>query len=132
MRSDFIAYINSLQLGTYRVSEELPWSNNGQALYLSNLKRIYIDADQIEQRALIDTLGSAGAVDEITTVRVYFANDAKNLPSNYESLVGLIKLARTQDFTLGYIEKLCQVSTDYESDRMITEFDFSFRKLMTN
>jgi hypothetical protein len=132
MRSDFIAYIKSLQLGSYRLTEELPWDNNGQPLYLSNLKTIYVDADQIEQIPLIDTLGSAGCVDEVTTVRVYFVNDAKTLPSNYESLVANIKQARTQSFTLGYIQKICQVSTSFVSDRMITEFDFSFRQLLTN
>lgn len=132
MRSDIVAYIKTLQLGTYRLTEELPWDNNGQPLYLSNLKTIYVDVDQIEQIPLIDTLGRAGAVDEVTTVRVYFVNDAKTLPSNYESLVANIKLARTQDYTLGYIQKLCQVTTSFVADKMITEFDFSFRQLITN
>lgn len=132
MRSNILAYIKSLRLGTYSVTDELPWDNNGTPLYLVNLKRIYVDVSQYSQDALIDTLSMAGAVDEITTVRVFFVNDAKTLPSNYETLIDDIKSARVQDYTAGYIQKLCQVTTEYQSDRMITTLEFSFRKLLTN
>ena len=132
MRANILSYIKTLTLGSYSVSDELPWDNNGTPLYLSNLRRIYVDVAQFSQDARIDTLGMSGAVDEITTVRVYFVNDAKTLPANYESLVAAIKQARVQDYTAGYIQKLCQVSSEFTGDRLTTTFEFSFRKLMTN
>jgi hypothetical protein len=132
MRSNILTYIKSLKLGTYSTSDELPWDNNGTPLYQTNLRRIYVDVAQFDQNSRIDTLGMSGAVDEITTVQVYFVNDAKTLPSNYESLVEDIKQARVQDYTAGYTQKLCQVSTAFVSDRVLTTFEFSFRKLMTN
>jgi hypothetical protein len=119
-------------LGTFAVSDELPWDNNGTPLYMSNLKRIYVDAAQSSQDAGFDVFNGGGSVDEITTVRVVFVTDAKQLPSNYESLVDLIKLARLESSTAGYIQRLCQVSTEFTGDKMTTEFEFSFRKTLTN
>jgi hypothetical protein len=119
-------------MGTYSLTTELPWDQNGNPLYINNLKRIYVDVDQIVQESGVNTLGFPGTVDEITTIRVYFVNDAKQLPSNYESLVTAIKDARLTTDISGVINRLCQVSTNYEADKLITTFEFSFRKLITN
>lgn len=135
MRTAILAYLQGLtnsQLGTYSVVEELPWDQNGNPLYLNNLKRIYVDVTQVTQEPNQNSLTLAGVVDQTSVVRVFFVNDAKQLPSNYESLVDLIVQARlTADIT-GVIERLCQVSTDFDADRLITEFEFSFKKTITN
>jgi hypothetical protein len=132
MRSAILSYIQTLSLGTFAVTEELPWDNNGTPLYMSNLKRIYVDAAQSSQDPAFDVFNGGGSVNEITTVRVVFVTDAKQLPSNYESLVDLIKLARLESSTAGYIQRLCQVTTEFTGDKMTTEFEFSFRKTLTN
>ena len=132
MRQAIYNAIAALNLGTYAMSTELPWDNNGQPLYLANLKRIYVDVAAIRQEEAIDTLDGQGSVDEITTIRVYFVNDAKQLPSNYDALVQSIKEARTTPDITGVIQRLCQVDTRFESDRLVTEFEFSFRKYLTN
>ena len=135
MRTAILAYLQALtssQLGTYSVVEELPWDQNGNPLYLNNLKRIYVDVTQVTQEPNQNSLSLAGVVDQTSVVRVFFVNDAKQLPSNYESLVDLIVQARlTADIT-GVIERLCQVSTDFDADRLITTFEFSFKKTITN
>ena len=125
-------YANRSSLTGLTLSEKLPWTDNGAPLYLQNMKYVYLDLDQVSQEALTETLNGNGTVDEITTVRVYFANDAKTLPSNYENLVAIIKTARlTQDIE-GVINRLCQVSTEYVSDVVVTTFEFTFRKMQTN
>lgn len=129
---DYISAIPRATLGTYTLSTELPWEQNGQPLYLNNLKTIYVDVDQTSQEPLYNVLNFADPLDEITTVRVYFVNDAKQLPSNYESLVAEIKDARNATGTEGYVDKVCQVSTEFSADRLITTFEFSFKKLLTN
>jgi len=129
---DYIDSLSSTTMGTYSLTTELPWDQNGNPLYINNLKRIYVDVDQIVQESGVNTLGFPGTVDEITTIRVYFVNDAKQLPSNYESLVTAIKDARLTTDISGVINRLCQVSTNYEADKLITTFEFSFRKLITN
>ena len=132
MRSDILAYIKTLSLGTFAVSDELPWDNNGTPLYLTNLKRIYVDADQVAQEALFDTFDCAGPVNEITTVRVYFVTDAKQLPANDDAVVADIKNSRSISAAVDYTQHLCQVSTEFVGDRLVTQFEFSFRKLITN
>jgi len=133
MRTEILNYITAQTLTGFRVSDELPWDNNGTPLYMSNMKTVYVDLDQIEQNSVIDTLnGPSGAVDEISTVSVYFVTDAKKLPTNYDTVVSAIRGARLVTTITGVIERLCQVSTQVESDRVITRFDFSFRKLIPN
>ena len=129
---DYLQGLGSATLGTFSVTTELPWDQNGNALYLNNLKRIYVDVDQITQDPNQNSLSLAGVIDQITVVRVFFVNDAKQLPSNYESLVDTIIQARlTADIT-GVIERLCQVTTDFDADKLITTFEFSFKKTITN
>jgi archaellum biogenesis ATPase FlaH len=88
--------------------------------------------DQVSQEAVFDAMNAAGAVDEITLVRAYFVTDAKQLSSNYEALVKAIQDARLTTDIEGVIRRLCQVSTKFQDDSLVTEFEFSFRKLLTN
>ena len=132
MRQTIYDYIDSLGLRGYTLSSNLPWSDNGDPIYLQNKKYIYVDAAQVKQDPKFDTLDLGGAVEENATVSVFFVNDAKNLPSDYDDAVELIKEARLAEGTEGYIQKLCQVSTSYSADNLITQFDFSFRKLINN
>jgi hypothetical protein len=135
MRTAIYDYIDGLSAaikGSFTLSTELPWDQNGNPLYLNNLKRIYVDVDQISQTANINSLAFIGAVDETSVVRVFFVNDAKQLPSNYDTLVSAVKDARLTTAITGVIERLCQVSTSFDQDRLITQFEFSFKKTITN
>ena len=129
---DYIDGLSSAQKGTFSLSTELPYDSSGVPLYLKNFKRIYVNVAQIAQDTLLDSLDGSGTVDEITTVGVFFVTDAKTLPSNYDSLVELIKDARLTTDITGVIQRLCQVTTRFEQDALVTEFEFSFRKLITN
>jgi hypothetical protein len=132
MRTVIYNYIRALGLKSVTLSNELPYQTNGTDLYLKNKKTIYVDAAQSNQDAVTDTLDGKGAVDEITTVSVYFVNDAKKMLPDYDQIVNQIKGARTAAGTEGYIQKLCQVTVSYDEDAMVTELGFSFRKLLTN
>lgn len=129
---DYIDGLSAAQKGSFALSSELPYDTSGVPLYLKNFKRIYVDAAQVAQETAYDTLNSTGAVDEVTTVRVYFVTDAKVLPSNYDSLVSLIKDARLSADVSGVVQRLCQVTTRFEQDALVTELEFSFRKLILN
>lgn len=134
MRSVILDFLkaNKHQLKPYTLTENLPWEDNGQALYHHNRTYIYVDTPQTSQDAVADYMNQAGFVNEITTVSVYFVNDAKQLPSNYDKVVDVIKGARTAAGTEGYISRTVQVSSDYIADDLRTVFEFSFRKLITN
>ena len=132
MRSVIYDHIKGLRLKTYTLTEHLPWEDNGGPLYHHNKKHIYVDTAQTAQTPIMDAFNGQGTVDEVTTVSVYFVNDAKKLPSDYDNVVELIKGARTAVGTEGYIQKLCQVTSSYIEDAIITKLEFSFRKLLTN
>jgi hypothetical protein len=130
MRQVIYDYIDNLGLRSFILSPHLPWDDNGAPLYHHNKKYIYVDLAQISQEPLFDTLDLGGAVNETTKISVYFVNDAKNLPPDYDSVVAEIKGARLAQGTEGYIQKLCQVNTEFMNDAVLTHLEFSFRKFL--
>ena len=129
MRQAIYDHIGSLSLGSFNLSSELPWSSSGTALYLKNLKRIYVDVDQITEDLSIAALDGLIINDEITIVRVFFACDAKQLPSNYETIVSGIRTAKSTASIEGVSRRECDVSTSFEEDIVVTEFEFRFIKI---
>lgn len=134
MRTAILDYLkaNKRYLTPLTVSDNLPWEDNGARISHHNKKHLYVDLDQVQQSASFDTLNYKGGIDETTIVRVYFVTDAKQTISNFESIIQVIKDARlTADIT-GVIQRTCQVSNQFNGDVIETEFEFSFRKLITN
>jgi len=129
MRDLVYDYISSNPITGFKVSDELPWTKGAEPLYLKNVKSIYIDYAQTVHDPLFDTLDGLSAVNETTTVSVYVATDAKNLPSNYETLVTLLKNGRIDGtLTPGYTQRQTPLSTSFEGDIMVTQFDYTFNK----
>ena len=132
MRTEIIDYFKSNKVNGYTLTEELPWDNQGNPLYLKNFKYIYVDSDQIAQEPLIDVLNGAGIVNQITTVSTFITTDAKNQPSNYATMVSTFMNARLDTDITGVTQRATQVSTEFIGDAQITQFDFSFRHLIVN
>lgn len=129
MRDYIYDYINSNLTTGFKLSEELPWVKGNQPLYLRNMKSIYVDRDQTVQEPLFDTLDGVGFVNETTTVSVYVATDAKKLPSNYDAMVTTLIAAKLDGAITGFTQKATTVTTEYEGDNLVTQFDFNFYKL---
>jgi hypothetical protein len=132
MRSEIIDYFKINKVNGYTLTEELPWDNQGNPLYLKNYKYIYVDSDQIAQEPLIDVLNGPGIVNEITTVTAYITTDAKTQPSNYNTMVSTFMNARLDTDIAGVTQRATQVSTQFTGDAQVTQFDFSFRQLIVN
>jgi hypothetical protein len=131
MRTQILDYIRALNLGTYTTSVELPWIDSGVALYRKNLKKVYVDVDQVEMEPVYTALNGLQIQAEVTIVRVYFASDAKTLPANYEDVVQQIKAARDAVTIEGTTRKTVTVATEFDSDVIITELEFRFTKLLS-
>ena len=129
MRQAVLDYVQGLNLGTYIVSSELPWTDNGVPLYVKNLKKIYVDVDAYEINPIIATLNGVNITEDINTVRIYFANDAKQIPPNYEDVVTQLRAVKDIDSTTGYNRRECDVRTSFDSDKLITELEIRFIKL---
>jgi hypothetical protein len=132
MRSVIYNYLKTLTFKSFTLSDKIPWEDNKGPLYEHNKKHIYVGVATVEQSPLIDAFNHQGTIDEITTISVYFVNDAKQLPTDYDSAVASIKEARLATGTEGYIQRTCQVKPSFIDDNLLTEFVFSFRKLLTN
>jgi len=130
MRTEVLEYIQTLDIGGYNVSNELPWSESGTELYVKNLKKIYVDIDQIQVDPQILTLDGTNINNEITIVRIFLANDAKQVPANYSDIINELKTAKDIEAAQGFTRRECQITTDIQADRLITTIELRFIKLI--
>jgi hypothetical protein len=131
MRTEILDYISTLNLGSFLVSQELPWEESGQALFLKNLKKIYVDATQYQNESLITALNGLNINNETSIVRILFACDAKQTPANYDTLVTDLKSAKDITTIEGVRSRQCDVSTDIENDSLVTTLEIRFTKITT-
>ena len=82
MRAELLSFLTTAtSTATIKTVSELPWNTAGEPLYLKNMKKFYLDQEQIAQTTLIPVLDSVDVMQNDLTVRGYFAVDAKNQPS---------------------------------------------------
>lgn len=129
MRTEILDYLKGLKFTNFNVSDELPYSTSGIAIYMKNLKRIYVDLEQVTNEPFIQLFGDYNVESEVHSVRLYFTTDAKQLPSDYNSVVSNIKLAKNVTTTESYFRREVNSLTTFDNDIMITEFEFRFTKL---
>lgn len=129
MRDEIISFIQSQNLGGYLVAQELPWTSNGMSLFIKNPKRIYVDRTEYTLEPLVETLDGVKIANEVASVKVYFSNDAKLLPSNYDALISTLKTAKNINTTTGYRARECVVTSRFEEDLLISELEYRFTKL---
>jgi hypothetical protein len=129
MRTELIAYFKSLKLKNFGVTDELPFSNSATVMYLKNPKKIYTDLKQSTTEQVIAVLGNHGIFAEIHTVRVFFSTDAKNLPSDYETVVDQLRAGQDVTTATTYYRREVDTTTSFDGDLMITELEFRFTKL---
>jgi len=129
MRQELIDYFKSLKLRNFKVSDELPFSNSDRTVYLKNPKSIYTDLEQKTQEQIIPVLGNHGVFQEVHIVSVFFTTDAKNLPSDYQTVVDSLKNGKGITTTEIYFKREVDSTTSFEGDLMVTQLDFRFTKL---
>lgn len=129
MRTELLSYFKSLKLKNFGVSDELPFTTGNVVLYLKNPKRIYVGLKQQTSDLLIPVLGNHGIFAEAHTLSVFFTTDAKNLPSDYETVVDLLQAGINVTTAIKYFKHEVNIKTSFEGDLMVTELEFRFTKL---
>lgn len=129
MRTEILDYVKALKLKNYNVSDELPFSNSGTTLYSKNVKRIYCDLEQITSEPFLTLFGSYNIDSEVYSTRLYFTTDAKQLPSDYSSLVSQLRAAKNVTTAENFFRREVTSSTSFENDLMVTEFEYRFTKI---
>lgn len=131
MRTEILEYLQTLNLGAVTVSTELPWVENDVPLYLKNLKRVYVGTDVVTAEPFLQALNGFNLSNEVTSVSVYFACDAKVLLPNYSEILDDLKAGRNIVTIPGVQRREVDVSTSVESDVLVTEVEYRFTKLLT-
>lgn len=131
MRTEVLDYLGTLNLGGFLLSQELPWEESGTALYLKNLKKIYVDVTEFQTEPLFPILNGNTISNEISIVRIYFSCDAKQLPANYDDLITDLKAAKDITTVDGFLNRQCNVTTDIANDVLSTTLEIRFTKILS-
>lgn len=131
MRTEILQQVQALNLGSVTATAELPWTDGGVPLYQKNLKKIYVDLDNTEVEPFLQTLNGVNISNEVVSVRLYFACDAKVLIPNYEDIITSLKAVRNTTSITAVQRRECLVSTTVENDVLVTELEYRFTKLLT-
>jgi hypothetical protein len=131
MRQQLIDYINTLNLGGFYLTEELPWEADGSPLYLKNLKKIYVDNVQYADEPFVTTLDGLTISNQSRVIRIYFASDAKQVPPDYDDLISDLRGVKDVTLTDGAQRRQVNVATSFTNDLLVTEMVYTFTNLST-
>jgi hypothetical protein len=128
MRQALLNYLTSALTGTIKTSNELPFEQGGSALYIKNMRKVYLDEPEVEQTQLLTTFDE-DVNQNITTVRGYLAVDAKNRNIDLDSALLTLALARTQADISSSFRKEFDYTTTIDDDKIIYDFEYRFYTL---
>lgn len=125
MRAQLLSYLTTAtSTATVKTVSELPWNTAGEPLYLKNMKKFYLDQDQKAESVMIPTLpGSNDVMTNVTTVRGYFAVDAKNQPAGLDAAVTALLNAKNQ-VSIGNFGIESDYTTEIQDDVLIYNIEY--------
>ena len=126
MRAELLSAITSATstLTQFAVSSELPWEQGGLPLYRKNMKKIYVDRERMEETTLIPTLNGGEVFQNDLITEVYLAVDAKNPPSQLDSVISKILATKASTGIINFGNE-----SDYTVDKQedVITYTFEFR-----
>ena len=75
MRTELLTYLTAQLTDSIKTSQELPFQEGTNPLYLKNARRVYLDEPYTEQDTLLPTLGSLQINQRVTIVRWFLTVD---------------------------------------------------------
>lgn len=126
MRAQLLNYLTANLTGTIKVSAEQPFESGGDALYLKNMRRVYLQEEYTEQDQLIPVLDAQDIMQQITYVKAFLAVDAKNRNTDLDSALQVLAAARTGAEITNSFRKECSYTTTIDNDVLIYEFEYRF------
>jgi len=128
IRSDLITQLttNLAAHSGFRVSSELPFDSAGQPLYQKNMKTVYLSEEEKEVTEHVPLL-TGEIMQTETLVTGYLVTDAKNQPSDIDTVTSNVLLARTAISST--FDSSSSVETEIEDDRITYTFEYNFLKV---
>lgn len=112
------------------ISSELPWSSGPEPLYMKNMKRVYVDAEESINTPLIQVLGSSPDImSRETRIQCFLAVDAKNQPSGLSSAITAMKNARDTAMITNTFDRYFDYTKEYQGDVLVYTFEYRFIKV---
>jgi len=130
MRQELLTYLTDELPSQVKVSVELPWATSGTPLYVKNMKTLYLDDVQHEIVDLIPLINAPAIQNQTDRVSGYLTVDAKNLPSQIDTVIDAIRTATNADLGLpSYHTKTFNTSSSIDGDKITYSFEYVFTKL---
>jgi hypothetical protein len=127
MRTQLLTYLTAQLTASIKTSQELPFQEGTNALYLKNLRKVYLDEPYTEQDALYMTLSASHAVNQKTTiVRGFLAVDAKNRNADLDAALTMISGSKDIATITGFYRKEFDYTTSISNDVLLYEFQWRF------
>lgn len=125
MRAQLLSFLTTAtSTATVKTVSELPWNTAGEPLYLKNMKKFYLEKEQKAESVLIAVLpGSNDVMTNVTTVRGYFAVDAKNQPAGLDAAIATILNAKNQ-VSIGNFGIESDYTTEIQDDVLIYNIEY--------
>jgi len=128
IREDLITQIttNLSSYTAFKVSNELPFNASDTPLYEKNMKTVYVN-EQFQDVTEYAPTFSQDVMQTETTVNAYLTTDAKNQPSDIDSVISGILDARTG--VANVFQTSSQVDSEITQDYITYTFEFNFTNL---
>jgi hypothetical protein len=129
MRTELLTYLTAQLTASIKTSQELPWSEGVDPLYMKNARRVYLDEPYIEQDVFLPTLGSLQINQRITIVRWYLTMDAKARNTDLDSALTILGSAKDITTITGVFTRLFDYTVSIDNDRVVYEGQYRFANL---
>jgi hypothetical protein len=129
MRTELLTYLTAQLTGSIKTSQELPFQEGTNPLYLKNARRVYLDEPYTEQDTLLPTLGTLQINQRTTIVRWYLSMDAKNRNTDLDSALTILGGAKDITTITGVFTRLFDYTVSIDNDRVIYEGQYRFANL---
>lgn len=128
MRSQILTYLTANLTGSIKASQELPWAEGNNPLYLKNMKRVYLDEPNTEVDELVPTFES-DVLQKITTIRGFLAVDAKNRNADLDTALTTLAQAKDVSTITDSFRKEFDYTTTIDGAVIVYEFEYRFYTL---
>ena len=129
MRTELLTYLTAQLTGSIRTSQELPFQEGTNPLYIKNPRRVYLDEPYTEQDTLLATLGTLQLNTRTTIVRWFLSVDAKNRNTDLDSALTILGSAKDITTITGVFTRLFDYTVTIDNDRVVYEGEYRFANL---
>lgn len=129
MRTELLTYLTAQLTGSITTSQELPWQEGTNPLYMKNARRVYLDEPYTEEDVLLPTLGSLQINSRVTIVRWFLSMDAKNRNADLDNAITILGSAKDITTITGVYTRLFDYTVSIDNDRVIYEGEYRFANL---